>query len=170
MKAFFLVGLSIVLALAAGTGVGWFIHSKLNPAEKEKTAVRIESPTIGDLVEVVSAPGEIEPKTNVSISARLSARIVELPYEEGDRVTKGGNGREASALVRLDSTDLEAALRSAEARRAAREAEIEVARAGLASQEAQISGLEASVEEAERSLKRHTELHDSEDVTPDSFE
>ena len=38
----------------------------------------------GDLVKVVSAPGQIEPKTNVEISAQVSARIVALPFREGD--------------------------------------------------------------------------------------
>ena len=35
------------------------------------TVVRIEKPARGRLVEYVSAPGEIEPKTNVEISAKI---------------------------------------------------------------------------------------------------
>ena len=81
--------------------------------EGEETVVRIEPSGRGLLVETVTAPGVVQPKTKVSISAKTAARIVELPFKEGDVVKKG------DPLVRLDSKDLEALLRGAEARYAA---------------------------------------------------
>ena len=48
--------------------------------EDRGSAVRVEKPIRGDLVEVVSASGTIMPKTKVSISARVSALIQEIPY------------------------------------------------------------------------------------------
>jgi multidrug efflux pump subunit AcrA (membrane-fusion protein) len=56
-------------------------------ASSKPTVVRIEKAQRGELIEFVSAPGEIEPKTKVEMSAKVSARIIELPYEEGDIVT-----------------------------------------------------------------------------------
>ena len=57
--------------------------------EDRGSAVRVEKPTRGDLVEIVSASGTIMPKTKVSISARVSALIQEIPYDEGQEVTRG---------------------------------------------------------------------------------
>ena len=51
--------------------------------------MRLAPVAVGELIETVSAPGQVEPVTDVAISARVSARIAEIPYEEGDRVTKG---------------------------------------------------------------------------------
>ena len=54
---------------------------------------------------IVSAPGQLQPKTKITISAKTTARIVELPFEEGATVKKG------DLLVQLDSKDLEAQLK-----------------------------------------------------------
>jgi len=133
-----LVGKAVVALKASGKG--------------DPTPVRVEKPTRGDLAEYVSVRAEVEPKVKVSISARVAARIVELPFEEGDGV------REGDVLVRLDAADLEAALRSAEANRAARAAQIDVEKARLAGQRANIKGLEATLAQARLDLKRRRAL------------
>ena len=53
------------------------------------TQVRVETVGPSEFVEIVNAPGEIRPETEVDISAKVSARIVELPFDEGDTVTAG---------------------------------------------------------------------------------
>src|SRR4051812_32502041 len=95
-------------------------------AAPEISTVRVEPVSKGNLIETISAPGEVEPKTKVSISARVAARIMELPFKEGDKVTKGGPTTKPSVLVKLDDTDLQAALLSANARYAAQKAQIKV--------------------------------------------
>ena len=70
----------IVLVVVAG-GIGAAFRHKMKGGKKS-TTVRIENAKRGELIEFVSAPGEIEPKTKVDISAKVSARIIELPYEE----------------------------------------------------------------------------------------
>lgn len=101
------------------------IRKKAKGKDKGET-VRIEQVTRGELVEFISAPGEIEPKRKVEISAKVSARIVEMPYEEGDVVTKGEPDADppvpASLLIRLDAKDLESQLVSAQASRDAQAA------------------------------------------------
>lgn len=136
MKTFLTIVVTAVVTVLAIVMGGWLIGGGEDPAANA-VKVRLEQPKHGDLVEIVAAPGTIEPKTKVSISARVSARITELPFDERDRVTKGDPEADppvpASLLVRLDATDLEAALRSAKARRAARAGEIKVAEAAIAS-------------------------------------
>ncbi len=174
MKIFLTVVITLVAALAIAGGLGWWILAKKARSEADPIEVRIEKPTRGTLVEVVSAPGSVKPRTRVSISARISARIVELPYEEGDHVTKGDPGADPpippSVLVRLDATDLEAALSSAEALRDARAAEIKVAQARMAGQEADIQGIQASLREARLNLDRKKKLRETGDVPQSDYD
>ncbi|MFO8008128.1 MAG: efflux RND transporter periplasmic adaptor subunit [Candidatus Brocadiia bacterium] len=148
----------IVTAVSiAGVGL-WFV-SRGGLRKSEPQLVRVARPERGDLTETVSAEGEVEPKTKVEISARVSARIDELPYDQGDEVSRG------SVLVELDATDLRAALRSAEAHRAARAAQIEVEQARLAGQRAAIEGTRATLIQARRDLQRKRTLLESADVS-----
>jgi HlyD family secretion protein len=158
----------VVTAIIAA-GVYLFVIARGGVGQDEATKVRIENPEVGNLTETVSARAEVEPKTKVDISARVSARIVALPFDEGDNVTKGSPDAEppvpASVLVRLDSTDLEAALKSSEARRNAQEAQIEVEKARLAGQRKEAVALEASLDEAKRDLERNRKLLATKDVS-----
>ncbi|MBP8304393.1 MAG: efflux RND transporter periplasmic adaptor subunit [Phycisphaerae bacterium] len=160
------IGLVVVLigmALAKGKG-----------ASAKPTVVRIEQAHRGELVETVSAPGQIDPKTNVQISAKVSARVTEMPFKEGERVTKGDPCAvppiPASLLVRLDSKDLESRLRASRARRDAQAAQIEVERARLASQREGLKGRSAALEQARRDLKRQEELLQSKDVSQAAYD
>ena len=110
----------IIVLIVLGVGAGGFLFMKRRGGSALKpTVVRIEHPMPGKLMEYVSAPGEIEPRSNVEISAKFSARVVALPYKEGDAVTKGDPNANPpippSVLLRLDSKDLESRLLSAEA-------------------------------------------------------
>jgi len=141
----------------------------LGDAPAEATAVRIEPASRGDLVEIVSAPGIIQPKTRVQISARVSARITELPHDEGEHVTKWDQGAPnpppSSILVVLDNKDLKAALTSATAKYAADKASIDVARARGEAQRSQIAMNRVTLADAERDLRRQIELLASKDIS-----
>src|SRR5205807_5264913 len=108
-------------------GAGKWWSSRAQTAADQPTPVHVSAAQRGALVEFISASGEVEAKTKVSISARVSARIVELPFKIGDKVTRGNPDAKppipASVLVRLDSKDLEAQLKSVEARHAAEKAQ-----------------------------------------------
>jgi HlyD family secretion protein len=110
----------------------------------------------------------------VAISARVSARIAEVPFDEGEQVTKGDPVADppvpASLLIRLDSTDLEASLRSSQARRNGLAAQIEVDKARIDGQVASLKGTKASLDEAERDLSRQRELVASGDVSQLAYE
>ena len=123
------------------------------------TVVRIEPVVRGDLVEFVSASGEVEPRTKVSISARVVARINALPFDEGQTVKKD------DVLVQFDDKELKAALDSVKARYAAQEAEIKVAETRIHAQEAQLESSRIDLEDAERDLKRQKQLLETRDVS-----
>jgi HlyD family secretion protein len=161
---------AVILALLV---IGGLIKSKVNPSKKADV-VRIEQAKQGELVEFVSAPGEIEPKKKVEISAKVSARIIELPYKEGDVVTKGNPDATPpippSVLVRLDDEDLQSQLRSTQASKDALAAQVEVDKARIASQEAALLGLADSLEQAQKDLERKKGLIDTKDISQSAFD
>ena len=89
------IAVTLVVALVA-LFAGKDIWAWINVGGPEATVVRMEPASVGVLVETVSAPGIIEPKRKVDVSAEVSARIVELPHREGERVRAG------DLIMRLD--------------------------------------------------------------------
>ena len=70
----------MVLGILAGVGIG--LRSKgPQPGQGDGTPVRVEPVKRGDLVEIVSAPGQLQPRTKVQISAKTTARIIDMPYK-----------------------------------------------------------------------------------------
>jgi len=161
--------IAVVLVLGIAGGIGVWLKGKAAAAAAKGEVVRIEDPQRGDLVESVNAPGEVEPRTKVAISAKTTARIVELPFAEGELVTEGDltadPAVEPSVLVRLDATDLAAALRSAEAHGLAQAAQIQVEKSRIEGQRAQMEGMDASLLSAERHFRRCQELLKSQNVS-----
>jgi HlyD family secretion protein len=163
------VSVAVVIVLALVVGSIAMLGAKFDPSKVKGAPVRLLAAERGRLVEAVTAPGEVAPRTRVAISARVSARIVALPCIEGAVVTAGDPDAEppqpASVLVRLDATDLEAALRGVKARRAAQAAQSQVELDRIASQRARIDQVVASLTLARRELGRQQKLFDSADVS-----
>ena len=168
MRKFLMVLIIIVVTVAILAG-GWWVLVGRGKAQQNPTVVRIETPVRGELIEFINAPGVIEPKRDVEISAKISARIVEMPFEEGDHVTKGDPNdplaHPPSLLLRLDDSDLRATLRATEARRAAQAAQIEVSKMEIESSRAALEGTRAQLLQAKRELERKKTLLQSRDVS-----
>jgi len=174
VRKLWVVIIIVLIVLALGAGGLMVIKRRGGNAKDKPTTVRVDFPVRGKLIEYVSAPGEIEPRSNVEISAKVSARVVALPYDEGATVTKGdpnANPPEPpSVLLKLDSKDWESQLVSAQANRDAQAAQIEVEQARIASQEATLVGLKASLEQARRDLQRQQELLKTKDISQSTFD
>lgn len=147
-----ILGTLVVIAACVGGGGFWLVRSgqldsirqSFDPSSKA-TFVKLETAKRGDLIRVVSAPGIIEPRQKVDISAQVSARIIAMPYREGKRVKQG------EVIVRLDADDLKASLESA--------------KASLRSEEARLAGAKASMENMTQELGRKRELWSSKDIS-----
>ena len=100
-KAWWLTGVVAVVVVAGG-----FVLSS-----GEQELLEVETATVGleTIVQKVNATGRIQPKTQVRISADVSAKIMALHVEEGDWVEEG------QLLVELDRERYEAAVERAEA-------------------------------------------------------
>jgi HlyD family secretion protein len=163
------IAVIVVIALAiaggiAGVGMKLFGKGSVGASAEQEATVRVEPVSRGELVEIVSAPGQIQPKTKVSISAKTTARIMELPFDEGMAVKKG------DMIVQLDAKDAEAQLKAAESRRAAQASEIEVGEARLKSQQASIEVTKVQLADAERKLRQQKELLATQSVARDLYE
>lgn len=106
----------------------------------------------------ISTAGVIE-ATEVNIGSKVSGRIKEIRFDEGDRVEKG------EILIVLESEEIEAQLHQAEANLQAAKAEQENIEAGISLAKANISNVEAEIEktrvivdDAKRTVERYRDL------------
>lgn len=88
----------LLVALAVAVAAGVFIWSR-QPTEVEGTRAKI-----GPAVEVVYATGFVEPRQPVEAAPRVTAPIVEVLADEGDRVVRG------QPLARFEDAELRQAI------------------------------------------------------------
>jgi HlyD family secretion protein len=93
-------------ALVVAAGAGAVI---IGGGDDELLEVQTATVSLETIVQTVNATGRIQPKTQVRISADVSAKITALHVEEGDWVEAG------TLLVELDRERYQAAVESAEA-------------------------------------------------------
>jgi HlyD family secretion protein len=109
--------------------------------------VRIATVTRRELVETVSAPGELDPEVKVDVSAEVSARILELPFREGATVRKG------EVIVKLDDRDLQASMDAQVAQRDGEKFRLRSEQERLASPMSQLANARATLERQESLFK-----------------
>jgi HlyD family secretion protein len=97
--------IGIVLAVAAGSAAGYAVWAR----NRGVVVVQAGRVLRQDLTQKVTANGEIKPKKYVNISSNMMGRIVTMPVKEGDQV------REGDLLIRLESIQTGAEVRSAQA-------------------------------------------------------
>jgi HlyD family secretion protein len=169
LKTFLTVIITALVLVGSWWGYRRLTDTPDTAIHKDPIVVRVEPALRGELIEVVNAPGSVEPKNKASISAKVEARVVEIPHQEGEHVTKGNPNAKPpippSVLVRLDDRDLQAALRSSKAHYAAQEAELQVAEQRIASGEASLTVAKVTLADNERDLKRQQGLLASKDVS-----
>jgi HlyD family secretion protein len=104
----------------------------------KSTTVRIEPVERRDIVESVTASGQVEPRTKVDISADITGRIVRLAVQEGQEVARG------QFLLQIDPSQYQAA-----AERAA---------AALSNARSQAQQAQVNLTQAQRNYNRMEEL------------
>ena len=169
MRTILTIVLSVAATCAVLAGAWYLVLSGRAGRGGDARVVRIETPRVGSLTEVVTAPGIIEPVTKVAIRARISAQVMELPFQEGMRVTRGDPDAQPpvppSLLLRLDDKDLKASLDSAAARLEAQRVQIQVSEMAIETQKAESAGVQFSLAQAELELGRLEELLTTRDVS-----
>ena len=166
----------VVVILIGGSGV--FFWQELTPSDTKTTFTIIDVVT-GNVENLVTAQGTLEPKESVDVGAQVSGLIDVMYAEEGDTVQKG------DLIAEIDPELYEATVRGDEAQlkrlqaqmdeqkatvtqarqklerneklikdRAISQEALEDTQTNLAIAEAQLISLEAQIEEAESTLER----------------
>ncbi|MGD8287293.1 MAG: efflux RND transporter periplasmic adaptor subunit [Gemmatimonadota bacterium] len=123
-----LVGIAIVVVLGLGA---WL---SISQGRNQGIEVRTEVIRPRDLVEIVTASGNIRARRTVDVSSDVSAKVAELLVDEGQDVQRG------QTLLRLEPDQYEA--------------QVARSRASLAQMRAQQSQQEANLIRAQRDLDR----------------
>jgi HlyD family secretion protein len=146
---------SIAALVVAGGGFGYYKaqQAKIIKVQTGKV-VKMES-----LVQTVSASGEIKPLNYINITANSYGRIVEIPVKEGDRVKRGDlllkqESIQSSADLRSTEAMLQQAMTDAEGSEAAYRA----AEATLKTMQADLVRIKADFEKARLDLERSENL------------
>lgn len=108
------IGLAVLLALSAGGYVYWGGTSKEQNKKQDVVAV-----TRGDIADVVSAQGTLEPKDYVDVGAQVSGQLKKLYVDIGDTVKAG------DLLAELDPQVYETVRKGDEAKLSALQAQLE---------------------------------------------
>ena len=108
------------LVVVAGAGAMIIGGGKEELQEVQTATVNLET-----IVQTVNATGRIQPKTQIRISADVSAKIIALHVEEGDWVEEG------TLLAELDSERYLAAVESAQASVRSAQANAELVRQNM---------------------------------------
>lgn len=85
-----IIGSIVIIVIAA------MVFVNLTKSRGKTIEVTSEKVKQGDITQVVSGSGKVQPEVDVQISARISAEIIKLHVKEGDKVNKG------KLLVELD--------------------------------------------------------------------
>jgi HlyD family secretion protein len=140
-----IVWLVLALLLAAGIGaVIWYM------SEEKAITVQSDKVTKGELSQIVSASGHVNPAVKVQISANISGEILRIHVREGEAVEKG------QLLVSLDNRRYQATN--------------EQSSAALKAAKAQLRLSEAQLEMAEKTHQRQTELLAKNLTTKEAFD
>ncbi len=116
------------------------VANVIRGAGGKTTSVQLAAVKRQDITARVRAPGKIEPRTQVKISADVAGKVVHLAVKEGDTVKRG------DLMLQLDDTQYRTAF--------------DQAKAAVASAEARLREAEAALKVAETNYERQKSLFD----------
>jgi len=142
-----LIGIGVVLVL------GIFVGITVYQSHKNLVTVQTGKAQRQNLNSVVSASGEIKPKTYVNIGANAFGKIVKLNVKEGDRVKKG------DVLAQLENVQSTADVNANKASLQAAETDYIAAEAGLQTSKADLNKSESDAAHARLDWQRAQGLY-----------
>lgn len=150
------IGIGVLLILMFVVGVWWGRREKKPSHENEAVAqpippaVRVETMTVraSESAEAIEVTGTVKTSLTSDLAPQVMSKVAEVYVKEGDHVRAG------QTLVRLESADLAAQVRQAEAAVLAAKARLAQAQTGAVIQRTQSS---TRVEQAKAALKQAQE-------------
>jgi HlyD family secretion protein len=133
----------VLLLIVAGA-----IYASVKMNQRGVVTVQTGKANRQDLASIVTASGEIKPRTYINIGANAQGRIIELLVKEGDRVRKN------QIVARIESVQAEAEVRSQRASVDSALADSSASEAGLKAMDDSILTQQAGVDRAKAELDR----------------
>jgi len=138
-----------LVSVAAVAGAVW-----IGIAQSNKGVVKVQTAQVAreDLTQIVTASGEIKPRTYTNVMAEGFGKITDVDVHEGDRVRKG------DVLMRLEDIQPGADVAAQEAGVSSTQAAVRSAEASVASAEADVTQRKSDLEKAKLDWGRQQEL------------
>ncbi|MBI3406397.1 MAG: efflux RND transporter periplasmic adaptor subunit [Acidobacteria bacterium] len=154
----------VAIGVGAVAILGGIVAVSVNQASKG--VVTVQTAKIGrqDLVSLVTASGEIRPKTYTNVGGEGFGKIVELAVKEGDRVRVG------DVLLRLESTQVSADVDAQRAQLSSTEAGMKSAEASYKSAQAELTQRRADFEKARFDWERAEKLYKDELISKSEYD
>ena len=148
-----LIGIVLVLVAIGGT------VASVRYSQSSQVTVQTAIAAKGDLISLVTASGEIKPKTYTNLGANAQGRVMELMVKEGDHVRRGEVvARIESIQANADVVAQKATVASAEADSSATEAGLKVQDDTIRTQQATIDRTKADLALAKINYERYDQL------------
>ncbi|HEY1679702.1 MAG TPA: efflux RND transporter periplasmic adaptor subunit [Candidatus Sulfotelmatobacter sp.] len=149
MKAWKKIVIGVGIAIALAIIVGFTVHQ----SGKNVATVQTGKVVREDLATVVSASGEIKPKTYVNVGANAFGKITHLYVKEGDRVKKG------QLLAQIENVQPEADVNANAASLQAAQTDAIAAEAGLKTSQADVLRAQADYDRNKLDWQRAQSLY-----------
>lgn len=143
---------AVVIVLAVAAVFGW----QTLTANAAATTSRLQTATVqrGNIVATVSTAGNVSAPQSAALSFQTTGRVAQVNVQVGDTVKKG------QALMALDTTDLDLALRTAQANLASAQANFDSAKAKSGTNADQLASAKATLDKAAAALQQAQAAYD----------
>lgn len=158
-------GILVLAAVAGGT------VASIQYRQRGQVTIQTAAASKGTLTALVTASGEIKPKTYTNLAANAQGRIVALMVAEGDHVRKGQVvAKIESVQAQADLDAQRANVASAEADAASTEAGLKIQDDSMAIQEATIARTKTQMELAKINFNRVAELWEAQVIARQEYD
>ena len=139
----------VLIGVGALVLIGGGVFASIRYTQRDIVTVQTGKVIQEDLASVVTASGEINPRTYINIGAEYQGQITEILVKEGDHVHKG------QLLARIDSTQSQADVVAQQAAVNSAEADAAAAEEGYKAGQDNVSTLEATLNKTKADLDRY---------------
>ena len=154
----------VALILGVIVLLGAIVGFTVNQTQKNVVTVQTSKVVKQDISSVVTASGEIKPKTYVNVGANAMGRITRLFVKEGDKVKRG------QVLAQLENVQSEADVNAMKAQLASSQTDAIAADAALKTAVAQSKSSSADLARAKLDYQRAESLYNDELISKQDYD
>jgi HlyD family secretion protein len=154
----------IAIGVGAAAAIGGVVWVSVYQANKDVVTVQTGKVGRQDIVSLVTASGEIRPKTYTNVQAEGFGKISEIVVKEGDRVKKG------AVLAHLESIQPAADVAAQQAGVGSSEAGIKASEANYRSTQATLQQRQADLEKAKFDWQRGQDLYKAQLIAKQDYD